>query len=71
MCCCANTGPGAAAEQAYGGDEWRKIRVVDRDSSGHLDLLANSRPATVIFNKNGIPDLLVGAADGHLGLMSR
>ena len=88
-----------------GGSGRRKIHVVDWDSDGDFDLLANSMnadlyentgtedgkvtlkhrgpvgqrklaghtssPATIDLNKNDIPDLLVGAEDGHLYLMSR
>lgn len=84
----------------------RKIHLVDWDSDGDLDLLANSMnadlyenlgadsegrirlqhkgpvgtrklaghtssPATMDLNRNGIPDLLVGAEDGHLYLLTR
>ena len=89
-----------------GGSGRRKIHLVDWDSDGDLDLLANSMnadlyentgtsedgkvtlkhrgpasqrklaghtssPATIDLNGNDIPDLLVGAEDGHLYLMSR
>lgn len=88
-----------------GGSGRRKIHLVDWDSDGDLDVLANSMnadlyentgtkdgrvtlqhlgavgerklaghtssPATIDLNGNGVPDLLVGAEDGHLYLMSR
>ena len=40
--------------------------VGERKLAGHT-----SSPATIDLNTNGIPDLLIGAEDGHLYLLSR
>lgn len=40
--------------------------IAKRKLAGHT-----SSPATIDLNSNGIPDLLIGAEDGHLYLMSR
>ena len=47
-------------------------KLVDRGSLDERMLSSHTTsPTTVDWNKNGVPDLLIGAEDGHMYFKSR